>query len=58
MRHGALHFQAAEVARCVAAGLVESPLRPHHETLATLTTMDAIRAEAGDGFAPGVRAPA
>lgn len=40
-------YQAAEVARCVRAGLAESELMPLAETLATMRTMDAIRAQIG-----------
>jgi predicted dehydrogenase len=42
--HDALYFEAAEVARCVAAGHHETPLRPLADTIATLRAMDAIRA--------------
>jgi predicted dehydrogenase len=41
--HKALHWQAAEVARCVTAGKLESPLRPLADSIATLTTMDEVR---------------
>lgn len=40
--HG-LHFQAAEVARCVAAGLTESPLLPQAETVRIMETLDDVR---------------
>ena len=36
-------YQAAEVARCLRAGLVESPLMPLAETLAIMRTLDAVR---------------
>src|SRR5690606_31492390 len=39
--------QAAEVARCVRAGLRESPVMPLDETLALLATMDEIRRQIG-----------
>jgi predicted dehydrogenase len=42
-----LDFEAAEVARCLADGLTESPLMPWSETLAVMATMDAVRAEVG-----------
>ena len=42
-----LKYQAVEVQRCIAAGLTESPVMPHSETLALAHTMDAIRAEIG-----------
>jgi predicted dehydrogenase len=45
--HQALYFEAAEVARCVAAGLVQTPLRPLADSVATLRTMDAVRARCG-----------
>ncbi len=48
--HDALHFEAAEVARRIAAGELGSPLRPLSATIATLETMDLIRAEAGIVF--------
>ena len=37
-------YQAAEVARCLRAGLTESPLMPLTETLAIIQTLDSIRA--------------
>ncbi|WP_353476587.1 Gfo/Idh/MocA family oxidoreductase (plasmid) [Salipiger sp. H15] len=44
-----LFYEAAEVARCIAAGLTETPKRPLTDTLDMLATMDAIRA----ALAPG-----
>jgi predicted dehydrogenase len=41
------HFEAAEVHRCLRAGLVESPLMPHAETLAVMRTLDSVRARIG-----------
>ncbi|MEI5527394.1 Gfo/Idh/MocA family oxidoreductase [Streptomyces brasiliscabiei] len=41
--HDALHFEAAETARCIAAGLLETPLRPLRESVVTLQAMDEIR---------------
>jgi predicted dehydrogenase len=38
-------YQAAEVARCLRAGLTESPLMPLAETLAIMQTLDTARAE-------------
>jgi predicted dehydrogenase len=38
-------YQAAEVARCLRAGLTESPLMPLAETLEVMRTLDAARAE-------------
>jgi predicted dehydrogenase len=39
-----LRLQAAEVARCVRAGLTQSPVIPLDETLAVMRTMDTARA--------------
>ena len=39
--------EAAEVARCVAAGLRESPLVPHERTLRLLAQMDDVRRQVG-----------
>lgn len=36
-----------EAMRCIRAGLIESPLMPHAETLATLGWMDTMRAQMG-----------
>ncbi|MDT5036523.1 MAG: hypothetical protein QOE03_1708 [Micromonosporaceae bacterium] len=41
------HFEAAEVHRCLRAGLPESPLVPLADTLAVLATLDAVRAQIG-----------
>jgi predicted dehydrogenase len=49
--HDALHFEAAEVARCVADGRLESPLRPLADSVATLAVMDEIRRQTGIVFA-------
>jgi hypothetical protein len=43
--HAGLHFEAAEAARRIAAGDLESPLRPLADTIATMEVMDAIRAQ-------------
>jgi predicted dehydrogenase len=37
-------YEAAEVARCLRAGLTESPLMPLAETLSVMRTLDAVRA--------------
>ncbi|WP_018656206.1 Gfo/Idh/MocA family protein [Actinomadura flavalba] len=42
-------YQAREVARCLRAGLTESPLMPLDETVAILATIEAVRAQAGAG---------
>ena len=39
--------EAAEVARCVRAGKLESDLMPHSDTLANMQTLDAVRAQWG-----------
>jgi predicted dehydrogenase len=39
---GGLRYEADEVARCVAEGLLESPLMPLDETVAIMRTMDAV----------------
>jgi predicted dehydrogenase len=41
------HFEAAEVQRCLRAGLTESPLAPLDETLSVMSTLDRVRAEIG-----------
>jgi predicted dehydrogenase len=41
-----LRHEADEVARCLAAGLAESPLMPLDETVSIMATMDAVRAAA------------
>jgi predicted dehydrogenase len=41
------HFEAAEVHRCLRAGLIESPGMPHAESLAVMTTLDRVRAQIG-----------
>lgn len=48
--HDALYFEAAEVARCVAAGLLQSPLRTLDDSVLTLRTMDEIRRLCGITF--------
>jgi predicted dehydrogenase len=45
--HAALHFEAAEAARCIAAGATESPIRPPDDSIATLEVMDEIRRQLG-----------
>ncbi|WP_066367137.1 Gfo/Idh/MocA family protein [Herbidospora mongoliensis] len=42
-----LRFQAEEVARCVRAGLTESPVLTLRETVEIMGTMDEVRAQAG-----------
>jgi predicted dehydrogenase len=48
--HDGLYFEAAEVARCVAEGRTETPLRPLADSLVTLGAIDAVRAQAGITF--------
>ncbi len=48
--HGALHFQAAEVARCITSGLRQSPLRTWDDSIATLRVIDEIRRQIGVVF--------
>ena len=38
------NYEAAEVGRCLRAGLIESPVMPLDETLAIVDTLDRIRA--------------
>jgi predicted dehydrogenase len=45
--HDALFFEAAEVARCIVDGRTQTPLRPLADSIATLRTMDAVRARCG-----------
>jgi predicted dehydrogenase len=51
--HDALHFEAAEAARCIAAGRLESPIRPLADSIATLAVMDEIRRQIGVSFPAG-----
>jgi predicted dehydrogenase len=39
--------EAQEVGRCLRAGLIESPVMPHEETLSIMGTLDDIRAQIG-----------
>ena len=50
--HDALYFEAAEVARCIGADLLESPIRPMADSVETLRVMDEIRGQLGIVF-PG-----
>jgi predicted dehydrogenase len=45
--HDGLRHQAAEVVRCLRAGLTESPILPLDETLSIMRTMDEIRRQIG-----------
>jgi predicted dehydrogenase len=42
-----MHYEAAEVGRCLRAGLTESPLLPLEETVAIMDTMDEVRRQIG-----------
>ena len=48
--HEGLHFEAAEVARCITAGLAQSPLRPLADSIATMRIVDEIRRQLGIVF--------
>jgi predicted dehydrogenase len=51
VRHlGGLFYQAAEVARCIADGRTETPIRPLASSLETMRTLDMIRRECGIDF--------
>lgn len=46
-----LHYEAAEVARCIASGRTETDRRPLQASLDTMAALDKIRAAVGIGFA-------
>lgn len=48
--HGLRH-EAAEVVRCLRAGLLESPVLPGDETVAIMRTMDEVRSQIGLTYA-------
>ena len=48
--HSALHFEAAEVARCVPEGRTQSPLRPLADSVATMRVIDETRRQLGIVF--------
>jgi predicted dehydrogenase len=56
--HRALHVSAVEASRRVAAGAIETPLRPLADSIATLRVIDVIRRQVGvtypGEFAPGI----
>lgn len=52
--HQALYFEAAEAARCIGEGRLETPLRPLADSVATLRVVDDIRNRLGLGY-PGDR---
>jgi predicted dehydrogenase len=45
-------YEAAEVQRCLAEGLLESPLMPHRTTLEVMGLLDSIRTEIGVSYKP------
>ncbi|KND41531.1 MULTISPECIES: Gfo/Idh/MocA family protein [Streptomyces] len=51
--HDALYFEAAEVARCIQDGRLQTPLRPLSDSVATLGVMDEIRRLCGISFPRG-----
>ena len=48
IHHEGLFYEAVEAARCIAAGLTESPLRPLDATIATVKLMERARALMND----------
>jgi hypothetical protein len=48
---GGYQYEAAEVQRCLAEGLLESPLVPHVATLEVMALLDGIRAQIGVSYA-------
>ena len=44
---GGLRYQAVEVARCIDAGLTESPILPLDETVRIMATLDEVRRQIG-----------
>jgi predicted dehydrogenase len=47
VREHGFRYEAAEVARCLDAGALESPLMPHAETLRVMEAMDEVRRQVG-----------
>jgi predicted dehydrogenase len=48
--HDGLFYEAAEAARCISEGRIESPLRPVADSITTITTMDEMRRQIGQVF--------
>ena len=46
-----MQYEAAEVGRCLRAGLLESPILPLAETVSIMATMDEVRAQIGLAYA-------
>jgi predicted dehydrogenase len=44
---GGFEFEIDEACRCIGAGILESPVMPHRQSLASMRLMDAIRKEIG-----------
>ena len=49
-----IRHEADEVARCLRAGLLESPLMPLDESISIMETMDAVLAQGQAGLAAGI----
>jgi predicted dehydrogenase len=47
-----LRYQAAEVARCLREGLLESPMMPLDETVTIMATLDEVRDQIGLSYPP------
>ena len=47
VRHNALHFQVAEMARQITAGSIESPIRPMAATVVDVAVIEEIRRQVG-----------
>lgn len=47
-----LHYEAAEVVRCLRLGLTQSPVIPTAETLAVMGTLDEVRRQIGLSYPP------
>jgi len=50
LAHDGLYFEAAEAARCISAGRLESPLRPLTDSITTMEVIDEIRRQCGIVF--------
>ena len=49
-----MRFEAAEMGRCLHAGLLESPVMPLDETVSILGTLDEVRDQIGLSYATGL----
>jgi predicted dehydrogenase len=52
-----MRFEAAEMGRCLRAGLLESPLMPLDETVSIIGTLDEVRDQIGLSYSTEVRDP-